>query len=150
MQKLNLPEYSFRIKTTKERLYIFDSIRKKFVRLNPEEWVRQNFIQYLILENSFPVSLISVETLVNINNNPQRADLIAYKKDGSPLLVAEFKAPDVKITQLAFDQIARYNMKLQVKYLIVSNGLEHFCCLINYSANSYSFIPEIPNYNEIK
>lgn len=149
MQKLNLPEYSFRIKNQKEKPFIFDSIRKKFVRLTPEEWVRQNFIQFLISEKKFPGSLISVETKIIINTNPQRADLIVYGKEGNPICVAEFKAPDVKITQFAFDQIARYNMKLKVKYLIVSNGLEHFCCVINCHENSYSFIAGIPDYNKL-
>ena len=146
MQKLNLPEYSFRIKTTEGKTFIFDSLRKKFVRLTPEEWVRQNFVQFLITEKKYSVSLIAVETLVKVNNNPQRADLIIFDRSGTPLLVAEFKAPEVRIDQKAFDQIVRYNMQLKVPFLIVSNGLQHFCCKINYEDNSYEFLPEVPEF----
>ncbi|HCY40989.1 MAG TPA: restriction endonuclease subunit R [Prolixibacteraceae bacterium] len=149
MQKLNLPEYSFRIKVAEGKSSIFDSLRKKFVRLTPEEWVRQNFIQFLIVEKKFPVSLIVVEAGVKVNNNPQRADMIVFDRSGIPALVAEFKAPEVKISQQTFDQIVRYNMQLKVKFLIVSNGLDHFCCSINYADNSYAFIPEIPEFTSI-
>lgn len=149
MQKLNLPEYSFRIKTSEGRSFIFDSLRKKFIRLTPEEWVRQNFIQFLIIEKKYPVSLIAVEAGVKVNNNPQRADMIVFDRSGIPVLVAEFKAPEVKISQQTFDQIVRYNMQLKVKFLIVSNGLDHFCCSINYVDNSYAFIAEIPEFTLI-
>ena len=149
MQKLNLPEYSFRIKTTEGKSFIFDSLRKKFVRLTPEEWVRQNFVQFLIAEKKYSVSLIAVEAGVNVNNNPQRADLVVFNRSGNPLLVAEFKAPEVKINQQTFDQIVRYNMELKVPFLIVSNGMQHFCCKIDYTDNSYAFLPEIPDFSGI-
>jgi hypothetical protein len=149
MQKLNLPEYSFRIKTTEGKSYIFDSLRKKYVRLTPEEWVRQNFVQFLIAEKNYSVSLITVEAAVKVNGNPQRADLVVYDRNGNPALVAEFKAPEIKISQQTFDQIVRYNMQLKVKFLIVSNGLDHFCCRINYADNSYSFLPEIPDFSDL-
>ena len=146
MQKLNLPEYSFRIKTTEGKTYLFDALRKKFVRLTPEEWVRQNFVQFLIVEKKYSVSLITVEAGLRVNNYPQRADLVVFDRSGNPVLVAEFKAPEVKICQQAFDQIVRYNMQLKVKYLIVSNGLDHFCCQINYPDNSYVYLAEIPDF----
>lgn len=149
MQKLNLPEYSFRIKTTEGKSYIFDSLRKKYVRLTPEEWVRQNFAQFLIAEKNYSVSLITVEAAVKVNGNPQRADLVVFDRSGNPALVAEFKAPKIKISQQTFDQIVRYNMQLKVKFLIVSNGLDHFCCQINYADNSYSFLPEIPDFSDL-
>jgi hypothetical protein len=149
MQKLNLPEYSFRIKTTEGKTFLFDALRKKFVRLTPEEWVRQNFVQFLIIEKKYSVSLIAVEAGVRVNNNPQRADLVVFDRTGHPVLVAEFKAPEVKISQQAFDQIVRYNMQLKVKYLIVSNGLDHFCCRINYTDNSYAYLAEIPDFTVI-
>jgi hypothetical protein len=149
MQKLNLPEYSFRFKTTNGKQTIFDTLRRKFVRLTPEEWVRQNFVQFLISEKKYPASLIAVEAGVNVNNNPQRADLIVFDRSGSPVFVAEFKAPEVKISQQTFDQIARYNMQLQVKVLVVSNGLSHFCCLMDYPNNSYAFLPEIPDFSSL-
>jgi len=149
MQKLNLPEFSFRIKTEEGKSFIFDSLRKKFVRLTPEEWVRQNFVQFLIGSKNFSAPLIAVETSIKVNNNPQRADLVVYNRVGQPLLIAEFKAPEVKIGQQTFDQIVRYNMQLKVPFLIVSNGLDHYCCKINYSDNSYSFLPEIPEFLSI-
>jgi type I site-specific restriction-modification system R (restriction) subunit len=149
MQKLNLPEYSFRLKTTKGKDFIFDSLRKKFVRLTPEEWVRQNFVQFLLSEKNFSPSLTVVEALVKVNSNPQRADLVVFDRSGSPLLIAEFKAPEIKISQQTFDQIVRYNMQLKVRFLIVSNGLEHYCCSINYSENSYAYLPEIPVFADV-
>ena len=149
MQKLNLPEYSFRIKTTEGKPLIFDSLRKKFVKLTPEEWVRQNFVQFLVTEKKYSPSLIAVEAGVKVNNNPQRADLVVFDRLGNPALVVEFKAPDVKISQQTFDQIVRYNMQLKVKFLIVSNGLEHYCCRINYAENSYDYLPEIPDFADV-
>lgn len=149
MQKLNLPEYSFRIKTREGKVFLFDTLRKKFVRLTPEEWVRQNFVQFLIVEKHYSVSLIAVEAGVKVNNNPQRADLVVFDRSGIPVLVAEFKAPEIKISQQTFDQIVRYNMQLKVKFLIVSNGLDHFCCQINYSDNSYAFLAEIPDFSDL-
>jgi hypothetical protein len=149
MQKLNLPDYSFKIKMREGKTYIFDSLRKKYIRLTPEEWVRQNFVQFLIQEKNFSPALIAVEAGVKVNNNPQRADLITFDRLGKPLLVAEFKAPEIKISQLAFNQIVRYNMQLKVKYLIVSNGLEHYCCQINYDDNSYLYLPDIPDFSAL-
>jgi len=146
MQKLNLPEYSFRTKNTNGKDYIFDPLRKKFVRLTPEEWVRQNFVKFMISEKKYVPSLIAVETLVKVNENPQRADLVIFDRSANPILIAEFKAPNIKISQQSFDQIVRYNMPLRVKFLIVSNGLEHYCCSMNYIENNYSFLTEIPDF----
>ena len=149
MQKLNLPEYSFRIKTVVGKSLIFDSLRKKVVRLTPEEWVRQNFVQFLLNEKMYSLALMTVEALVKVNNNPQRADLVVFDRQGNPTMVVEFKAPEVKISQQTFDQIVRYNMQLKVKFLIVSNGMDHFCCSINYSDNSYAYLPEIPDFSSL-
>lgn len=149
MQKLNLPEYTFTIKNEKSKQMIFDGVRKKYVRLTPEEWVRQNFIQFLVSEMSYPAALLAVEAGVNVNNNPQRADLVVFDRRGNPAMVVEFKAPEVKITQQTFDQIARYNMRLKVKFLVVSNGLQHFCCRLDFEAGSYAFLPDIPAFSEI-
>ena len=149
MQKLNLPEYSFKFKTSEGKEYIFDPLRRKYVRLTPEEWVRQNFVQFLIVEKKYPVSLIVLEAGVKVNNNPQRADLLVFDRSGNPALVAEFKAPEIKISQSTFDQIVRYNMQLKVKFLIVSNGLNHFCCSLNYTENSFSYLAEIPDFVDI-
>ena len=147
--KFNLPTYSIRLKKENDKIYIFDEIRKKFFLMTPEEEVRQHFIQFLINEKSFPASLMIVERGLTINGNRFRTDLVVYNKQGAPLLVAEFKAPTVKISQEAFDQIARYNMQLRVPYLIVSNGLEHYCCQIDFSSETYSFLKEIPTFGEI-
>lgn len=149
MQKLNLPEYSFKIRTVAGKTSIFDSLRKKYVRLTPEEWVRQNFVQFLMAEKKYSPSLIAVEAGVKVNNNPQRADLVIFDRSGNPLLVAEFKAPEIKISQQTFDQIVRYNMQLKVPFLVVSNGMQHYCCRINYAENSYAFLPEIPDFTAI-
>ncbi|MBN1820182.1 MAG: type I restriction enzyme HsdR N-terminal domain-containing protein [Prolixibacteraceae bacterium] len=145
---LNLPEYEFRFKKLDEKDFIFDVVRKKFVVLTPEEWVRLNFIQYLIIEKKYPASLMAVEKKVMVNSQPQRFDLLVYDKKGLPFTIAEFKSPDVKITQQTFDQVVRYNMSLKVKYIIVSNGLDHFVCEINYQKNSYAFLKEVPFFQE--
>uniref|UniRef100_UPI0032171E37 type I restriction enzyme HsdR N-terminal domain-containing protein n=1 Tax=uncultured Draconibacterium sp. TaxID=1573823 RepID=UPI0032171E37 len=146
MEKLNLPENDFRIKTEAGKQLIFDSIRKKFVVLTPEEWVRQNFIQYLKNEKNYPENLMAVEKQIMVNGKQRRFDLLIYSKNGQPLLIAEFKAPGVKITQDVFDQVVRYNMALRVESVVVSNGLQHFACEIDYPNNSYAFLHGIPEY----
>jgi len=146
MHKLNLPEYAFRIKNEGEKQYIFDSIRKKYIVLTPEEWVRQNFIQYLKIEKKYPENLMAVEKQIKVNGKQRRFDLLIYLRNGQPYLIAEFKAPNVKITQDAFDQVVRYNMALRVERVIVSNGLQHFACQIDYVKNSFIYLPEIPEF----
>jgi len=148
MQNLNLPEYALRTKMEEGKHFIFDSIRKKFVVLTPEEWVRQNFIQYLIKEKKYPESLMAVEKQIMVNKKQQRFDLLVYLRNGQPHLIAEFKAPNVKITQDAFDQVVRYNMVLRVERVIVSNGLQHFVCEIDYVKNSFKYLQEIPEFSE--
>ncbi len=148
MQKLNLPEYTFRTKSAGGKQLIFDSIRKKFVVLTPEEWVRQNFIQYLKLEKKYPETLMAVEKQIMVNQKQRRFDLLIYLRNGQPHLIAEFKAPGVKITQDAFDQVVRYNMSLRVQKVVVSNGLQHFACEIDYVKNSFAYLPEIPKFCE--
>lgn len=144
MQALNLPSYQFKLKQKGLNTQIFDAIRKKYVVLTPEEWVRQNFLQFLIQDKKFPSSLIAVEIALKYNQLQKRADVLVYDKTGSPYLMVECKAPEVKITQDAFDQIARYNMKFKVKYLVITNGLNHFCCQMDYSANNYQYLENIP------
>ncbi|HAF30996.1 MAG TPA: restriction endonuclease subunit R [Bacteroidales bacterium] len=149
MKSLNLPTYSFNIKLIEQRKYIFDFIRKKFVILTPEEWVRQNFLRFLVEEKKYPASLIAVEMEFKLNKLSKRSDAVVYNKQSKPFLIIEFKAPEVKIDQKVFDQIARYNMKLNVDYLIVSNGLDHFCCKINAENNDYLFLKDVPEFNQI-
>ena len=149
MLRLNLPEYNFKIIKRNSVLKIFDEIRKKYIVLIPEEWVRQNFIRYLITEKSFPLSLTAVEMSLEINNLKKRADIVVFGKNRDVKVLIECKAPEVNITQKAFDQIARYNMKFQAEYLIVTNGLKHFCCKPNYEKNNYEFLKEIPDYRNL-
>jgi hypothetical protein len=146
MQILNLPTYRFKLKQQGNRTQIFDAIRKKYVVLTPEEWVRQNFLQYLIQEKKFPASLIAVEAGLKYNQLQKRMDVLVYDKQSNPYLMVECKAPEVKITQDVFDQIARYNMVFKVKYLVVTNGLNHFCCEMDYTTNTYLYLEKIPDY----
>nr|WP_320118395.1 type I restriction enzyme HsdR N-terminal domain-containing protein [uncultured Marinifilum sp.] len=150
MENLNLPTYSFKLKFDLQRKLIFDSIRKKYVVLTPEEWVRQNFIRYLVEEKGYPVSLIAVEKKVDINLLPQRSDIVLYNKNANPVIIVECKSTKIKITQEVFNQVARYNMKLKVPFLVVTNGLRHFCCYMNYEKHNFKFVEDIPNYQEIK
>ena len=147
MEKLNLPTYSFNIKFIEQRKYIFDFIRKKYVILTPEEWVRQNFLKYLVEEKKYPASLIAVEKEFKLNNLSKRSDAVIYNKQGNPYLIIECKAPEVKIDQKVFDQIARYNMVLNVELLVVTNGLQHFCCKLDAEEDTYYFLKEIPDYS---
>jgi len=150
MQKLNLPTYSFKTgKSEKDRLMIFDELRKKYVVVTPEEWVRQNFIKFLINEKNFPAGLISVEMKVDINGLNQRSDIVCFDKTGEPLLIVECKAPTIKITESVFNQAARYNMKLNTRFLILTNGINHYCCKIDYSTNRVTFLKDIPDFGEI-
>jgi len=146
---LNLPTYPFRIQQQEGKKLIFDEIRKKLVSLTPEEWVRQHFIRYLVDVKEYPASLIAVEAGLELNRNRFRADLLVYNRLGQPLALIEFKAPSVKITQITFDQITRYNMTFRVPYLIVSNGMEHYCCRINLEEQTYVFLKEIPEFGAL-
>ncbi|MBQ0117974.1 MAG: type I restriction enzyme HsdR N-terminal domain-containing protein [Flavobacterium sp.] len=144
MQQLNFPKYTFRFKNSENKIAIFDEIRKKFVVLNPEEWVRQHVLQYLLLDKKYPKSHINVEKIVKINGQNKRYDLVVFHPDGSIFLLVECKAPEVKITQHTFDQIARYNGILQADYLMVTNGLNHYFCKLDYENQKYTFLKDIP------
>lgn len=146
MQALNLPKYQFKLRESEGRLTIFDSIRQKYVVLTPEEWVRQNFVEYLVKEKNYARSLIVLEQALKYGELKKRADILIYDKNGNPILMVECKAPEVKITQDTFDQLARYNMSFKVRYLIVTNGLDHFCCQMNYEQENYQFLKEIPAF----
>lgn len=128
-------------------MLIFDNLRKKYFVLTPEEWVRQHFVQYLIDEKHYPVSLIALEKQLVINNRKKRTDILIFNKKGTPDIIVECKAPSIKITQDTFDQIARYNLKLNANYLIVTNGLQHFYCKMDFENETYIFLKDIPSYN---
>jgi len=150
MRKLNLPEYSFRLrKNAAEKTEIFDAIRKRFYILTPEEWVRQNFINYLIHIKNFPASLMSIEKGLKLNGMHKRTDIVQYNKSGKPILIVECKAPDIKLNQDTFDQAARYNLTLQVDYLIITNGLEHYACKMDYAKKRIQFLTDIPNFEDL-
>ena len=146
MQKLNFPDYTFRFKSKENKIQIFDPIRKKFFILQPEEWVRQHVMQYLIREKKCPVSLVNAEKELRINGLSKRYDVVVYRPDGRIFLMVECKAPKVPITQETFNQIARYNMALKAEYLMVTNGLTHYYCKPDYQLEKYHFIEEIPTY----
>ena len=146
MQNLNFPTYSFRLKNSENNTHIFDVIRKKFVVLQPEEWVRQHCIQYLLQEKNYPISLIAVEKQLKINKRVKRTDIIVYNKQGTPEILIECKAPSVKITQTTFDQIARYNLSANSNFLMVTNGLAHYFCQIDTDKETYIFLEDIPSY----
>jgi hypothetical protein len=150
MEKLNLPQYDFKTRQLAEgSLEIFDPVRKKYLKLTPEEWVRQNFIQYLVNEKNYPQSLVLIEKGLTLNRMKKRFDAVVYSKQGNPLVLIEFKSPKVNLEQKVFEQIASYNLQLKVKYLIVSNGLKHYCCSINYANNKIVFLTDIPLYDEL-
>ena len=146
MRELNFPKFSFRFKNNENKVSIFDIIRKKFVILQPEEWVRQNCIHYLIDIKKFPISLINVEKELIINNLKKRYDIVVYKPDGSIHLLVECKSPKITINQETFDQIARYNLELKATYLMVTNGLNHYYCQMDFDNSRYIFLKDIPNY----
>lgn len=146
MHKLNLPAYTFKLKSNEKHTLIFDNLRKKYFVLTPEEWVRQHFVQFLIDEKKYPISLIALEKQLTINNLKKRTDIVIYNKLGDPDIIVECKAPQIKITQATFDQIARYNLKLKANYLIVTNGLEHFFCKMDFENETYIFLKDIPDY----
>lgn len=146
MQQLNFPSYSFRIKSSENKTLIFDIVRKKYVVLTPEEWVRQHVLMYLIEEKNYPISLIAVEKQLKINSLVKRTDIVVFNRDGKPEIIIECKAPSITISQETFDQIARYNLTLQANYLMVTNGLAHYYCQTDLENETYVFLQKLPNY----
>ncbi len=144
---LNLPYYPFRLQKDNNTSYIFDEIRKKFLVLTPEEWVRQHFVQFLIIEKKYPRSLIKLEGGLKLNSMQKRSDILLFNNAGEKIMLVECKAPSVKISQDTFDQVARYNFIHRVKYLVVSNGMQHFCAEIDFENESYNFLKELPEYS---
>ncbi|MDA8857871.1 type I restriction enzyme HsdR N-terminal domain-containing protein [Flavobacteriales bacterium] len=146
LPKINLPNARLKIKLVEDTTQVFDEVRKKYFKLTPEEWVRQNFIHYLNKEKNYPFGLMGVEKMVKYNSLKTRADIVIWNRERMPSVIVECKAPNIKITQDAFNQIARYNFKLRVKYLVVTNGLQHFCCEMDYESKKITFMQEIPEY----
>ena len=143
---MNLPEYTFTTRNLETSPEIFDSIRKKYIVLTPEEWVRQNFVKYLIEEKNYPKSLLAIEKEITVNRLKKRCDIVIYNRDLKPIVIVECKSPSIKINQETFDQAARYNLSLNVKYLIITNGMNHYCCTIDEENKAYIFKEEIPSF----
>jgi len=149
MQELNLPPYNVQTKRLKGDTYIYDTIRKQYLKLTPEEWVRQHLVHYLMDCKNTPKGLIAVEMALEYNTMQKRSDIVVFDRRGQPLMIVECKAPTVAITQKVFEQVAMYNLTLQVPYLIVSNGLTHYCCHVNLKEQSFSFLREFPDYKQL-
>lgn len=128
---------------------IFDPLRRRYVVLTPEEWVRQHFVNFLVNHKGYSPTLLANEVQIGLNGTKKRCDTVLYRQDLTARMIVEYKAPDVAITQKVFDQITRYNMVLRVDYLIVSNGIQHYCCRMDYLGNSYTFLRDIPSYCDL-
>ncbi|RHU30544.1 MULTISPECIES: type I restriction enzyme HsdR N-terminal domain-containing protein [unclassified Parabacteroides] len=150
MLSLNLPTFAAKVKEKDGKHVIFDPVRRKFVALTPEEWVRQHFVNYLISDKGYPKELLANEVPLKLNGTSKRCDTVAYNRFLTPLMIVEYKAPHIEITSSVFDQIVRYNMVLHVRYLAVSNGISHFCCKIDYENLTYSFLEGIPEYDVLE
>lgn len=146
MFSLNLPDFQVKIAVTDGKKMIFDPLRRKYVALTPEEWVRQHFVHFLIQHKGYPSGLLANEVQLTLNGTRKRCDTVLYDRTRTPRMIIEYKAPTIPITRQVFDQITRYNIALKVDYLIVSNGLEHYCCKVDYERFCCNFLKEIPDY----
>lgn len=147
MKELNLPGYSFKVKSgDDDKTLIFDEIRRRYVVLTPEEWVRQHFVNYLAEYRSYPRGLIGIEVMFKFNKLVRRADILVYDKMGNPVLIVECKAPGVNISTEVFDQIVAYNLKFRLKYIVVTNGIKHYACSTDFDKGTWSFLDKIPDY----
>ena len=149
-KELNLPPYEIRVREEQGRRQIFDFLRRRYVALTPEEWVRQHFVHFLVEHLGYPKGLLANEVELRVGEKKLRCDTLLYNKGLQPQMIIEYKSPEIELTQRVFDQITVYNMLLHVDYLIVSNGLQHYCCHMNYDGQCYEFLREIPSYQEIK
>ena len=146
MQQLNFPIYNFRLKNSENKVSIFYEIRKKFIILTPEEWVRQHVVRFLLEEKKYPKSLINVEKVLIVNGLRKRYDVVVFNPDGSIFVLVECKAPEIKTAQATFDQIARYNLALKAQFLMVTNGHNHYFCQMDFENEKYAFLKELPDY----
>ena len=149
MTRLNLPPFEIKLRGTKAQPQIFDILRKKYIALTPEEWVRQHFVHFLVEHKGYPAALMANEIQLKVGEKTLRADSVLYSRDLKPRMIIEYKAPRIPITQKVFDQISIYNMLLHVDYLVVSNGLQHYICKMDYNDKKYLFLEDIPDYEEL-
>lgn len=149
MIQLNLPDYPIKLGGTPDMPTIYDTLRRKYVKLTPEEWVRQHFVHMLVERKGYPGALMANEVALKVGEKQLRADTVLYDSRLRPRMIVEYKAPHVAITQAVFDQIATYNLLLRVDYLVVSNGLSHYCCRMDYENRQYRYLQDIPPYAEL-
>ena len=149
MTRLNLPPFEIKLRGTKAQPQIFDILRKKYIALTPEEWVRQHFVHFLVEHKGYPAALMANEIQLKVGEKTLRADSVLYSRDLKPRMIIEYKAPHIPITQKVFDQISIYNMLLHVDYLVVSNVLQHYICKMDYNDKKYLFLEDIPDYEEL-
>lgn len=149
MTALNLPPYEVKTRNEEGCTKIFDVLRQRFVALTPEEWVRQHFVNFLLTEHAYSPTLLANEVSLTLNGMSRRCDTVVYDRQLRPRMIIEYKRPTVNITQRVFDQICRYNMVMQVDFLIVSNGLQHYCCRMDYEHQTYDFLPDIPAFSDV-
>ena len=149
MFRLNLPQYAIKIGEKDGKRTIFDFLRRKYVALTPEEWVRQHFTHYLTDHKGYPQGLMGNEVELHIGDKRLRCDTVLYNMSAQPRMIIEYKAPNIEIQQKTFDQISAYNLLLHVDYLIVSNGLQHYCCKMDYEGQKYVFLQDIPDYENL-
>lgn len=149
MQKLNLPEYAVGLVARDNGDYVFDIVRKKYLKLTPEEWVRQNWVHHLHYAKGYPLALISIESGLKVNRNSNRTDIVCFDREGRKRLLVECKAPEVRITQKVFDQIARYNITIGADLLLVTNGLTHYCCQYSQTEGRYVFLSDLPDFSTL-
>ena len=149
MKQLNLPQYSFRVSGKEGNEMILDPLRRRFVKLTPEEWVRQNFIQYLIIEGKYPAGLLGIEVMFRFNKLKRRVDILVHDRSGKPIMIVECKSTEIEIDENVFEQIATYNMKFKVPYLVVTNGMHHYACKMNHQEMKFEYLLVIPLYEEL-
>ena len=151
MSVLNLPPVSLKTKNTGERIMVFDFLRRRYVALTPEEWVRQHFVHFLVDRKGYPAALLANEVSLCVGGAARRCDTVLYRREGgAPRLIVEYKAPHVAITEKVFTQISSYNSVLRADYLIVTNGMSHYCCRMDYARCSYVFLPDVPDFGELE
>lgn len=149
MDALNLPKTELKLIRKEGRTMVFDILRRRFVALTPEEWVRQHFVHFLVERKGYPATCIGNEISLWLNGTQKRCDTVVYDGEARPVMIVEYKSARIPLTQAVFDQISRYNIALRVRWLVVSNGLHHYCCLVDYERGTYSFLSDIPSYGEV-
>ena len=149
MYSLNLPSYPIKIKEKGEKQLIFDFLRRKYVALTPEEWVRQHFVHFLVEHKGYPQALLANEVELKVGEKKLRCDTLLYNRDLKPRMIIEYKAPTIQLQQKTFDQISAYNLLQKVDYLVISNGLQHYCCKMDYTQQRYSFLEQLPDYEKL-